>query len=72
MTIQVSTQSSRVIKSTPFFFGWLILLAGTLGIIMMGPSQTFSVGLFTDAFVTQLGILRANVSLIYGLSTLGA
>jgi len=45
MTIQVSTHSSRVIKATPFFFGWLILLAGTLGIIMMGPSQTFSVGL---------------------------
>jgi MFS family permease len=61
-----------VIRRTPFFYGWVILLAGTLGIVMMGPSQTFTVSLFLDAFVQDLGISRANVSLLYGLATLGA
>ncbi|MFN8443362.1 MAG: MFS transporter [Caldilineaceae bacterium] len=68
----MTTRTSRVINVTPFYFGWLILVAGTLGIVMMGPSQTFTVGLFTDAFVNELGISRSNLSLIYGAATLGA
>jgi MFS family permease len=71
MTAQ-TIRSSRIINATPFYFGWLILLAGTVGIVMMGPSQTFTVGLFTDAFVNELGISRSNLSLIYGVATLGA
>ena len=68
----MSVRTSRIINATPFYFGWLILVAGTLGIVMMGPSQTFTVGLFTDSFVNDLGISRSNLSLIYGVATLGA
>lgn len=64
--------TSRVINAVPFFYGWAILLVGTLGSVMMGPSQTFTFGLFIDSLVTDLGISRANVSLFYGLATLGA
>lgn len=71
MTTKTLIRSSRIINATPFYFGWLIVVAGTLGIVMMGPSQTFTVGLFTDAFVNELGISRANLSLIYGVATLG-
>ena len=60
----MSVRTSRIINATPFYFGWLILVAGTLGIVMMGPSQTFTVGLFTDSFVNDLGISRSNLSLI--------
>ncbi len=41
MSVQ-KVESSRVIKATPFFYGWVILVAGTLGSVMMGPSQTFT------------------------------
>lgn len=41
-----------------------------LGIIMMGPSQTFTVSVFIDSFVADLGISRSNVSLLYGIATL--
>lgn len=37
----------------------------------MGPSQTFTVGVFIDSFIADLGISRANISLIYGVATLG-
>jgi MFS family permease len=56
----------------PFFYGWVILLAGMLGIVMMGPSQTFTVSLFIDHIVADLGISRSVVSLIYGVATLTA
>lgn len=65
-------RASRVIHRVPFFYGWVILVVGTLGIIMMGPSQTFTVSLFIDSFVADLGISRANISLLYGIATLSA
>ena len=67
-----ATRHSWVIDHSPFFYGWVILAAGSLGAVMMGPSQTFTVSLFIDNFVTDLGISRSTVSLIYGAATLGA
>lgn len=66
------SRSSRLVNATPFFYGWVILLVGTIGAVMMGPSQTFTVSLFIDFFVQELHISRANVSLLYGVATLGA
>ena len=37
---------------------------------MMAPSQTFTVGVFVDYLIDDLGISRANISLTYGLATL--
>ena len=71
MSTYTSTKSSRLVQSIPFFYGWVILAAGTIGVIIMGPSQTFTVGVFIDSFIQAFGISRANVSLIYGLATLG-
>jgi MFS family permease len=59
-------------QRTPFFYGWVVLVVGTLGIVMMGPSQTFTVSLFLDHFVQDLGISRSVISLIYGIATLTA
>ncbi len=67
-----AVDSSRVINATPFFYGWVILISGTLGTVMMGASQTFTFGLFIDPIVQELQISRANLSLLYGLATLGA
>jgi MFS family permease len=61
-----------MMRRVPFFYGWVVLVAGTAGIVLMGPSQTFTVSLFIDAFVRDLGISRANVSLLYGIATLSA
>ena len=72
MKAPVVNSNSRVINAVPFFYGWLIVLVGTLGSVMMGPSQTFTFGLFIDSLVNDLSISRANVSLLYGLATLGA
>jgi MFS family permease len=71
MSIHAS-RTSRLIRATPFFYGWVILGVGTWGSVMMGASQTFTFGLFIDALVTDLHLARATVSLLYGLATLGA
>jgi len=65
-------KSSRVINAVPIFYGWVILVVGTLGTIMMGPSQTFTVALFITIFIRELGLSRSTVSLIYGLASFSA
>ena len=61
-----------MIRRVPIFYGWVILMAGMTGIVMMGPSQTFTVSLFLDSFVQDLGISRGMISLFYGMATLAA
>lgn len=72
MAVQTPLKSSRLVDAVPFFYGWVILGAGTLGIVMMGPSQTFTVSVFLDYLIADLSISRSTLSLIYGLATLGA
>ncbi len=67
-----AVKTSRLISALPFYYGWVILAAGTLGIVMMGPSQTFTVGVFLDYLIADLAVSRANMSLLYGLATLSA
>ncbi|HRJ43047.1 MAG: MFS transporter [Caldilineaceae bacterium] len=68
----VEPRTSRVINATPFFYGWVVLAAGTLGLLLMGPSQGFTVSLFLDLWVADLNLSRSTVSLLYGGASLGA
>jgi MFS transporter, OFA family, oxalate/formate antiporter len=59
-----------LIERSPVFYGWIILVVGTLGIMMTTPGQTVGVAVFVDSLVEDLGVSRANVSLMYTLGTL--
>lgn len=52
------------------YYGWMILAAGTLGLVMTSPGQTYSVSIFIDHFIADLGINRSVVSTLYTIGTL--
>lgn len=52
---------SRLVNQSPIFYGWVILLMGTLGMIMTSPGQTYAVSIFIEHFITDLGISRGLV-----------
>ena len=60
---------SRVIERTPFFYGWVILAAGTFGMVMTTPGQTLGVSVFLDKIIADLGVSRSFVSLLYTIGT---
>lgn len=62
--------SSRLIPRIPFYYGWVILLVGTFGLIMTSPGQTYAVSIFIEHFITDLGISRSLVSTLYTVGTL--
>lgn len=63
-------KQSRVIKNSPIYYGWIILMVGTFGAFMTMPGQTLSVGVFLDYIIADLGFTRTRVSDMYAIATL--
>ncbi len=61
---------SCVVSRTPFYYGWVVLLAATFGMLMTTPGQTLGVSIFLDRIMADLGLSRATVSLLYTVGTL--
>jgi len=52
-------------RRVPFFYGWIILVVGTIGLLMSTPGQTIGVSAFTDSLLSALDISRDQISLAY-------
>jgi MFS family permease len=65
-----TVRKSRIVERSPVYYGWLILLAATLGMMMTAPGQTFGVSVFLDDIIADLGLSRSTVSLLYTIGTL--
>jgi MFS family permease len=60
---------SRVIDRSPVFYGWVIWIVATLGMIATSPGQAFTVSLFIDHYIADFGIDRTTVSTLFSLGT---
>ncbi|MHC4444578.1 MAG: MFS transporter [Planctomycetota bacterium] len=54
----------------PFFYGWMIVAVGTLGIMASIPGQIMGIGVFTDSLIETLKLKRTQLSLAYALGTI--
>lgn len=61
-----------MVAASPVYYGWVILVVGTLGGVMTSPGQTYAVAVFIDYFIEDLGISRSLVSTLYSAGTLTA
>lgn len=66
------THSSKIVNWSPIYYGWVILAAGTFGLIMTSPGQTYVNSIFIDHFIRDLDISRSLVSTLYLIGTLAA
>lgn len=56
----------------PFFYGWVIILIGTVGVLMSTPGQTIGLSTFTDSLIEALMINRDQLSLAYMFGTISS
>ncbi len=56
----------------PFFYGWVIGVVGTIGIVCSIPGQTMGVSVFTDDLIAALAISRVDLSNAYMWGTLAS
>ncbi len=55
-----------------FFYGWLMLAAGALGLFASGPGQSHAFSVFITPIGEDLGVSRTAVSTAYAAATLAA
>lgn len=53
----------------PFFYGWMVLFWGVVGVILSVPGQTTGVSAFIEPLIKELGISRLEISIAYGIGT---
>jgi MFS family permease len=63
------TRKSKLVKQT-HYYGWVIVFIGAMIVFFSGPGQTYSISLFIDYYVDELGWSRSLVSAIYSFATL--
>jgi MFS family permease len=63
---------NSMVQRFPVYYGWVILLAGALGMFMTVPGQTIGISIFLDSIIADLGMTRTSVSLLYTIATLAA
>ncbi len=56
----------------PFFYGWVILFASTVGVLVSAPGQTMGVATFTDYLLENIYISRNQLSIAYMIGTIGS
>ena len=61
---------ARLVRGVPFYYGWVVLAVGALGMIMTSPGQTYTVSIFIEHFISDLGVSRSLVSALYTVGTL--
>ncbi len=57
-------------KKWPFFYGYVVLLFGSIGVLFSIPGQTVGVSVFTDPVKDALGLTRNQFSNAYLIGTL--
>ncbi len=55
-----------------FFYGWVMVFLGGLGVFFSGPGQTYSVSVFIDSYIAEFGWSRSFVSGLYSGGTVAA
>ena len=59
-------------QRVPVFYGWVVLVVSTLGILASIPGQTMGMAVFTEPLMEALGLSRTQLSLAYMFGTVGS
>lgn len=56
-------------RRLPFYYGWVVLAAGTIGVVASVPGQTAGVSVFTDDLTGATGLTRLQLAIAYLVGT---
>ena len=56
----------------PFFYGWVVVAVGTLGVVSSIPGQTMGVSVFAPRLMEALRLSSTQLSIAYGIGTVAS
>ncbi len=60
-------RSLHVVSRCPVYYGWVVVVAATLGLILPFFGHNTTIGLFVDDFIVEFGMDRTTLSGLFGL-----
>ena len=60
-------RSLHVVSRCPVYYGWVVVVAATLGLILPFFGHNTTIGLFVDDFILDFGLDRTTLSALFGL-----
>lgn len=57
-------------RKLPFFYGWVVVIAGGFGIIMSMPGQTIGISAFKNSIRDAMGVTDIDISTAYMVGTI--
>ncbi|MGB1285242.1 MAG: MFS transporter [Aggregatilineales bacterium] len=69
MQSSTTSPSHSMVNRSPIYYGWVVWLVATVGLIATSPGQSFSVSLFFDPFIEEFELSRTAISSLYGAGT---
>lgn len=61
--------AAQLVRRSPIYYGWIIWVVATIGMLATAPGQSFTVSLFIDHFISDFSLDRTTVASIFGLGT---
>lgn len=68
----MQAKHGNIYRRMPFYYGWVMVGAGTIGMLLSIPGQTIGVSVFTDFLIDALHLSRDQLSLAYMIGTLSS
>ncbi len=56
-------------SKVPFYYGWVVVVVGSIGVLASVPGQTAGVSVFTDELTATTGLTRLQLSIAYLIGT---
>ena len=67
-----SKRSPDFLTRFPVFYGWVILVVVSLAIFVSGPGQTYTISIFVEPIIEEMGWSRTLISTLYTAGSLAA
>ncbi len=67
--MRVKMNLPQFFQSKNIYYGYIVLIVGTLAVVMSIPGQTMGISVFTDYLIESFGIERNSLSLAYMIGT---
>lgn len=71
-TTRPPNHRSPLAARVPIFYGWVILPVASLALFVSGPGQTYTISVFVDPIIEDMGWSRTLVSSLYTAGSLSA
>lgn len=64
-----TTPQRDIVASSPIYYGWVVWLVATIGVVATAPGQSFTVSQFIDFFIRDFDMSRTEVTALFSIGT---